>query len=54
MICLQITLWAHGNVRPRAEGGRGGRAPNSSLMADVELVGAQESVIAVKMISLRS
>lgn len=34
IICLQITVWAHGNVRPPAEGG----GLNSGLTDNVELV----------------
>lgn len=39
IICLQITVWAHGNVRPPAEGGGGGLTDN------MELVWAQKSNI---------
>lgn len=41
IICLQITVWAHRNVRPSAEGG----GLNSGLTDNVELVRAQKSNI---------
>lgn len=44
IICLQITLWAHGNLRLGAEAGlEERRAP--SLEDNAELVRAQESII---------
>lgn len=40
IICLQITVWAQGNVRPPAEGGGG---LNTGLADNVDLVWAQKS-----------